>query len=484
MNRRVPRASAVVALVMAPLMVFVVPVGATAGAGIPISAGSGPTEWAYGAVKNVSVSGTTASGWTYVLSAAYGYSVILNESNPSANPFSVSVVRSMGVDLSLVACRPDCSVADHGSGSISFRAFETSYAFANFTTDGAVLEGSTSVPALALVNSSSFSNANLTERAALSTLVPLANWSTYLAASTHSTAMVTFASPLGLIPLNLSEPQNWTSQAAFTAVGLTSWSWYLGWQTLRAGSGFSGPHGGSLTASRSGNVSVMGGYLGSIPFAGVSYPVLSLDVVGPFSVREGFILIPSAGDLFGPTGLPWQSNESTVATVQIHTVDARPFVNGHLGVIASSWIFATGAINPGDAQAPGATAAAGVDPALAVASTSVPSTTVQGAPMTVSAAQQVPTCLQSGLGCPSTAGSAGSRPLLGLLAIGVVAVVVAAIVASVVVVQRRRMPPPVYPNANLYPPGATGSAAPPPGANGSGGRPPPPPEDDPLSHLW
>jgi hypothetical protein len=485
MNRHVTRASTVAAVLVVPLMVFVVPAG-FAGAS-PAVAASGPSNsWAYGAVKNVSFSGTTGTGWEWSLSGTYGYTVVLNEPNPTANPFEVTVNRTMGVSFSYVACRPSCSDPSIGKGTVSYHAFESSATFANFTSTGSVFEGSTAVPALALLNSSSISSSNLSTSAALYAARGLVNWSAYFAVATHSGASVSFSTPLGLIPLNLSAPQSWNDTAGFSAIGATTYSFYAEYAKPTA-NGSVGPISGALTLAGSGNVTVLGNFGGrSISFNGVSYPILSLQVMGPFSVREGFILLPSAGDLFASAGgtAPWTADQTSLATAGTSTVDARPFSNGHLGIGASSWVYQSISMNPGDSVNPPEPSPAVVDSPMAAAATEAPAVTVQGAPLDSNSVAPINGCLESGVGCPSAAGGSPARPFLALLGLGVVAVAVVAVIGTVLVVERRRPPAPVYPNANLYPPGAAGGPMGGRPARAPGSPPAPPSEDDPLNHLW
>ncbi len=486
MNRCIPHATAVAALVVVPLMVFVVPVGLAGAAPTSASSGTSPSEWAYGAVKNVSFSGTTSTDWTWTLTATYGYTVVLYEPNPSANPFEVAVNRTMGVGFSFLGCKPSCADPSIGKGTVEYHAVETSSSFANFTNTGAVYENSASVPALALVNSSSFASANLTTNAALYAEKGLVNWSTYFTVATHSSASVSFSSPLGLIPINLSASQSWNDSAGYSAIGSTSYRYFGAYATEHAGSGFVGPIMGSVTVTGTGTVGVLGSYGGqTIVFNGVSYPVLSIAVSGPFSAREGFILLPSEGDLFSSAALPWTANQSSEATVQLSNVDALALFDGHFGIAASSWVYQSTSVNPGDYEAPPTAAAETGGGSEVTAAAVAPAVTIQGAPLEPGAVSPINGCLVSGTGCPSTSGSTSpARPLLGLLGIAVVAVVIAAVVASVVVVERRRTPPPVYPNANLYPPGTHGTPYPGRRTGAPGSPPAPTNEEDPLNHLW
>jgi len=482
MNRRVPKVAAATAVVVAALMVFVVPVGLASAAPSP-AASSPQSEWAYGAVKNVSVSGVASDGWAYEISARYGYSVILDQFNLSATQFELTVSRSMGVNIAFTYCRPDCANPSL-MGEIHFRAIESSHSAANFTTEGYVLEGASSgqVPALALINSSASYGSNLTETYSLVAAGGLVNRSAYLAVAANGTADVSFTTPLGLIPLNLSLPQSWTSASDFSAVGSNALSLYAHVAT-RAGSESVGPVTVSSTVERSGNVTVAGSFAGHyLDFGGVNYPVVSLAVLGPFSVREGFILIPASGDLFSSASQSWQSNASSAATVQMGSLDVTPHANGHFGIGASSLIYQSSTTNPADNANPTA-----VLPAVSAAGsgvTQVPATTLQGAPMSVSDAQKVPGCLASGLDCPGAA-SSPSNLFREVVGIGILVVIVGAVVGAVLVVDRRRVPATVYPNASLYPPGSTSGNSPPPGARApSSPEVPPPSEDDPLSHLW
>ena len=79
---------------------------------------------------------------------------------------------------------------------------------------------------------------------------------------------------------------------------------------------------------------------------------LQLTVIGPFSVREGFILIPSSVDLFGGSGGPWASVQNGTATATMSYLDAKAFVGGHIGITASNWLYRSTAANPGENSLP------------------------------------------------------------------------------------------------------------------------------------
>ncbi len=462
-------------------------IGAAVAAPAPSSSGSSPANALYGAVRTISVGPLiAASGWVYQGTSTVGYQVNVTEVSvpTSTDPnFELSVERTMGVLFSVEFCSPSCS-APTEYANLSYHAWEVTNSFANFTTQGTVLENGQPVVAIALLNSSSTLEANVTERAesALPNLLGthLVDRSKYLSAAVSSEANVSFASPLGLLPLDLASAQNWTSSAAFNASGVASYSYYyraIGPLVNRT----IGPNSGQFTVSPSGTVNVTGSFnpSNSVRFNGMSFPAVRIVVSGPFSVREGFILIPSQVDLFSGGSNPWTAEQNGSTTVTMNYLDAAPSAAG-LAIGASSWLYTAGATNPGATEL-GSTAS-GLAPAVATATDPIASETLQGVPQTTGEAATNQQCLTTGVGCPA---APASTPVLGnlvrdVVVVGVVVVVVA-VLAIVLVAERRRVPPPVYPNSTLYPPGAAGAR---PGARAPEGPAAPPAEDDPLDHLW
>jgi hypothetical protein len=475
-------ATIVVSAVMGFFMVFVLASSSFALAASPTPADLAQYTWAYGFVKTVSVSPTyTADGWQYDGSLVIGYAVVITETNTSPTTFELSVHRTMGAAFSVEFCKPRCALPT-SSANLTVRAWEDAHAWANFTTQGVVEESHVPVPAIALLNTSSTVKANLTE-AAYSVLPsgtgPPVDRSTYLSAAVSSIASASFSPALGLIPLDLAPPASWEAMSAFNASGSWDYSFFFvahaPLHNIRVG-----PLTGSGVVQPSGNVSVAGELLSSseIPFGGVEFPAISLAISGPFSVREGVILLPGDADLFGSAEHPWSGNQSSATTVQMATLDAKPYVNGHFGLEASSWVFASSSSNPGTASD-----SVSLGSPLVPATTSlnpVATNTIQGAPESVAQADSQTGCLTTGSGC--FANAPAPRAVLVALAIGVVVAGVAGLIAAVFVVDRRRLPPPVYPNANLYPPGAARSPPPRPAPRPT--QTPPPTEEDPLDHLW
>jgi hypothetical protein len=473
MKVRLPRAPTVAAIATAALLLLVAPTALAAGAAPALTPGGSYTVWAYGVVKNVSFSGTTLDGTAFEGSATYGYSVILNQTNLTSTDFELSANRTMGATLSVKFCSPNCANPTV-SGTIYHRAWESVDAWANFTTAGTVLSDGQNTSAIALLNTHTAMSGSVFDTAQ----GPLR--SALLSANVSANAVVNFTTPLGLLPDNLTAPMNWTSSAAFVASGSYALNFYYH---------FAGPHVketvGPTTVSgavnRSGEVSVTGSTQGTPAlFGGVSYSNVSLEVVGPFAVREGFILVPDQVDLFGASSSgPVGSNESGSASVQMTSLYVNTHARGHLGIGGSEWVYSASSLDPSATSVTG-TGTEGT--AVSSGANPIGNTSVQGVPISVAQGRAEQDCLISGSTC-SAAGGKAALPT-GLLFAGAV-VAVLAIAGTVLVAERRRMPPPAYPNAKLYPPGAPAPAPGPTSARANGERrPAPTPDDDPLSNLW
>ncbi len=476
----------VASILLAVLLVFVLSAGSV---GAHATTASAPQPvWAYGVVKVVSVGPLHAQmGWIYQGNATVGYSVILNQTNTSDSQYELSVHRTMGVRFSIEYCLDSCA-ASTSYATLNFSAWETVDSFANVTTGGSVSIAGSNVTALALENDSSRLAANVTE--VVHSYLPVNGVNVlrerYLSASVASQATVNFSTPLGLFPLALgpSSPLNWSSASNFSATGSTQLDYYYHAE-VPTGNITVGPVSSHASVQPSGQVAVAGSYAPdrTITFGGVTFPAIQLVVSGPFTVREGFLLVPTGADIFGTSAKPWDSNASGETTAAMASLDARASEDGHVGIVASSWVVNANSANVAQTAAVGGT---GVAPLGIAASSMYPvsSTTVQGTPTSVGQATTDQTCLTAGTGCPNLPG-VPAKLLRPLILLGIAAAVVAAVVVSAVAViaERRRVPPPVYPNASLYPPGAAGPTPVPP-ARRAPEAPPPEPEEDPLGHLW
>ncbi len=465
------RATATVGVTFALLTLCVA--GTTAGAPASPAGAQYATTWSYGAIKAVSYHGVNASGVPYQASGTVGFAVVLSESSGVGPVVSIEVTRFMGSSLSVLYCYPTCH-APTVTGSVTYRAWETTSAFANFTTNGTVQEGTPSVPAFALVNSS----AQITGDLRLSTQFVesgVVERSRTLDVNVSGSDQVQFLTPLGLFPTDLIAGTTWSSTAAFAGEGSSAWSLFYERSGLSSVS-----LSGSLAVPATGTVSVFGGYTpgSNVTLGGTSFAAINLTVVGPFAVREGFLLVPEGSDLFATTAQPYSGNETGATTAVLSHLDVRPSMRTHLGIGGSEWVFNAASTNPATALA--SSSSGGSLAPAATGSDESPAIQLQGEPEPTSSYGTTQNCLENGLGCPSTGGPLG-HPLLALL-IGAGAVAAVIAFALVLVAERRRMPAPRYPNASLYPPGgAPGRSA---GPDGTSPPATPPADDDPLSHLW
>jgi hypothetical protein len=473
----------VVSTVLAFFMVFVLSSSALASATPVAATASAQSSWAYGFVKSVSIGPRlTADGYEYQGSAVLGYAVIINETNTSVSTFELSIHRTIGIAISIEFCKPDCAGPVYFA-NLSDRAWESTYAWANFTTLGTVYESSAPHLAIGLINSSSSDTANLTE--STHSLLPVLSGasavarSSYLTAMTSSLTTVRFTPALGLFPLDLVPRSNWNSSSSFVAHGSARYAYYYSFHGPKE-TVIAGPLAGYYSVSPSGNVTLVGSYEPSsiISFGGVAFPAITLSISGPFFANEGVILVPEPASLFGPSSQPWTADENASTSVQMETLDVKPYVDGHFGLEASSWMASSSSANPAES----------VD-AVSQGSSLIPATTnsnpvasvpIQGEPESPGQAVSNSQCLTTGFGCPS---SSLPRAFVGVVLLGVVVVAVGALIATVLIADRRQLPPPVYPNASLYPPGAAGPAPPRPKAR-PGAPPEPPTPEDPLDHLW
>jgi hypothetical protein len=324
------------------------------------------------------------------------------------------------------------------------------------------------------MNSSAVSSAKLTETALIRILGPPATHSATWNLSVQSAARATiaFSPALGLLPNNLTATPNWTSKSAFTGSG----SWTAGFSYVHVpivGNPVTASHSASGSVAGSGNVTLVGTDVGPVVLrGGISTSAIRLAVLGPFAVREGFILVPTGADLFEGSG-EWQGDSVGGTTAGTDAVDFAPATGGHPMIDAASTRYAgssTSTANQGALMA-------GPSP-MANPAAEMGNGTVQAQPETAAQANAAAGCLLSGTcgtpGSPSPTRIAGGFIVLTIAVVGLTVAVVGLVVAR----QPPRKDPPT-PYASLYPPG---KSVPPP----TPGRPPAPapPTDDPLGHLW
>ncbi|MFI5414859.1 MAG: hypothetical protein ACHQ16_04230, partial [Candidatus Lutacidiplasmatales archaeon] len=407
--------------------------------------------WAYGGSEWTNVTGTAnaANGsGTYSIHAFFGVQVILKETNTSATTFELTANRTMLGEVFASYCRPDC-LSPSATGNLTLRAWEVSLASANFTTAGVVLGPHGAVPALAISNSSAVSSAKLTESATIRLLGPAATHAATWNLSVQSTAQaaIAFSPALGLIPNNLSATPNWSAKSTLTGSG----AWSVGFAYAHVpfvGTPVTASHSASGSVAGSGNITLLGTDLGPVVLhGGISTTAIRLAVLGPFAVREGFILVPTGADLFEGSG-DWQGDSVGGTTAGTDAVDFAAGTGGHPTIDASSTRYEA---NSTATASQGALMASGSNP-MASAAEGTGSKTVQAQPETAAQANAAAGCLRSG-----TCGTAGSEAPTGIargfivLTVAVVGLTVAVVGLVVARQPPRKDPPTAY--ATLYPPG-------------------------------
>lgn len=479
-----PRISGPIAFAAGALaLLAIVPALGGLAAAAPAAASSPPTalasQWAYGAQHWVNVSGVAGNGSaTFSIHAFFGWQVLLSQTNTSASVRLLEAQRTTAASFQAQYCRPGCA-APVASATVTEKAWEVATSFANVTTAGNVTVHGAQVPALALMNASSSLRANLTESFAVSAtgmMGGLHNASGNLSVAVSSQAHVDFTPALGLLPLNLSGISQWNSTSEFEG-GASYLVAYAFDRTPMTGVPI---HGGATvpgSVNGSGSLSLNGHTLGPVRLSdGWQTTGVALEVVGPFSLREGFMLVPTGADLFSGSPHPWSGEANGDQTATTSAVDFDPRAP-HVGFLASA-----------SSYAPFSTSA-GVTQAVQVASASpVPSAEstgpqiVQAQPESYATAQQGAQCLLGS--CP---GGGGGGPLrggpLGLLLVGLA--VLGLVVAVVALVAARRGGPraPMGPSYSAYRPAAGPESIPPTPAPAPG-SPVPPDGPDPLDHLW
>jgi hypothetical protein len=464
-----------VAVTVSFLTVCVPGIGAAQSATTAGGPAGAATLWAYGGLGSRSWGGT-GGAYRYDASVTAGFAVIINETIGTGGVITLSIDRTMGLLLYVEYCLPSCGHPTE-TATVHFHAWEVDRALLNLTTDGSVNVSGAPTAALGLLSSATSVVVGLRESSEVVVDgVPVHGRN--VSVNLDANASTGFTPALGLVPLTLTPEESWSSTSLFTTVGSASWSVL---ETLLNGT-IPVDKNGTVPLAALGNVTLNGTYAGTkVHLGGTNYDVVALTVQGPFSLREGFLLIPSGSNFFGASAPGWLSgllSTSGSASFSQGNIDVTnsPAGGSHLGFYGSEAVWSSGTANPAS-DALLATDV-GLTPAATADGSGPNATSVQGGPESLAQATTDQNCLASGFGCPS-----GSAPRSLLAELLVVAVgTVAAAVAVALVAERRRMPPPPYPNATLYPPGPAS-----PGPVDGIRRPTspiPPADDDPLGHLW
>jgi hypothetical protein len=414
--------SAVAALVAIALVPTVA--GTASASPAPAATADPSNQWAYGGVgysNNTLVVGSATLTWN----ATFGWAVIFTKTSTGPNTTELEEQRTVGINVMATYSGP------YGSAMYTYHGQEVDVAFANLTNASTVYinGGTTAVPALGLLNDTTFVSGKIAEAISLTHDGVTKTASLNVMATADIAA--TFTPALGLIPLNLTGVNEWNSTATITPVG----TWNITWAW--ANNGF-----GNSTGSGSGGANGTAGVAGTVDLTGYNsyreFPVPSfpdhtvrtsiiLVVEGPrgnFAVYDGFILQPWAFQLFGAgVGHGYDADAYGSAEISAQALYVSSSPSGPQ-VTAGATTF--GATDAG-VSALAATTQVGPSPAAS----SSPGTTVEGAPMSVAQAQGLSNQLTGG----------GSAAASGPLSLGLIVVVaglgVVAVVGSIAVIEWR-----------------------------------------------
>ncbi len=436
--------------------------------------GSGPAHWAYAGEDSVShlvtVSGTL--GGSYRLNASFATTAIFTQRNTSTRNFTVEMNRTVSFVLFAELCPQSCPPGG-AFVNLTLRASEVDELTASLTRDGSVtLENGSTLPAFALLSSESLLVQNLTEGLSWRTSATgSGSGSGYVYRSAQSRLQVSVdlgPAGLGLIPTEPRTDQPWNASAP----GTISVNYQVACTVVAVnGASPCGPGAGQLVGSA--QFAVSGTDEGTtdqrddgVPTQGMN---LSLTSPGRFVLEDGVLLVPTVADLFqAPTPSSSPPPFQQVTTTQLNWLGQA----SHLGVVASTTLFAPHLPGTAKGDAAGSILLAAAQPAQSP----LGNYTLYGAP--VPPAEAYNQSCQELAGCNGPPGSRGpigggglGFPGSGLLlegTLGVVAVVAILIAAVMVLRPRSRAPAPQTGAGDTLPP-------PPPAAPG---------EEDPLGRLW
>ncbi|MCI4332774.1 MAG: hypothetical protein L3K01_03445 [Thermoplasmata archaeon] len=456
---------------LASVVLIAVMLAPAVGNATAASSPSASTTWAYGGDRWVNVSAINTNGTAaYTARAFIGVQVVLTQTNTSATTFRLTADRTMAGDVFVTYCHPSCANAID-TASLSFRAWEVANASANFTTAGTVDGPNGPVAALALLDSSVRTTANVTEFGTLNHSAPLRVYSASRSLTVNAVAHadLRFSPALGILPANLSATPRWTASSAFTGSGQGSVAFqytnnsFLGVST-------SGHGRTNVSVNATGTVTVQGTVLGALALQG-GLPTTAIRLVasGPFSVREGFILLPNGADLFDGSG-SWLRQSIGMQSASTDAVDYGSSNSPHSAIDASATAYAGSSQDPNSAS----------PVALASPADATGSTTLQAQPETAADAGSQASCYIASSCIPGNGPSPVRAGLGGAIILTVAVVGLTVVVVGLVVARQPPRKDPPSPLANLYPTGAGATPRPP----GRPSAPVPPAAEDPLGHLW
>ena len=442
------------------LAFVVVPALSGAASATPASSGTpavAAPPWAYcgnGTWNHSATSGNATLSWN----ASFAWCTIFHATNTGPGVWMLELNRTLGMKVVATLSAPS------QSAKYSFVAKEVDAAFANVTNGSTVYVGGQPVPALGLLNASTFDQSSIDE--SFSDTQQGATASAALSVNGNANASVAFDPSLGLIPLNLTGVALWnsTSIASASAAWQVDWTWSY---TPFSGTPTSGSqsHSGNLSGSF---VVQLTGFRAPVfphPFVDGKVRIgVVLVIQGPFDLRDGFVLVPHNFDLFGGANQAFDADSSGSATVASgETLYLTPGTGGPQITAAANTFGANDPAVNGNGPAIAGPAAAIMDP----------SGTVVAQPVSVAQAQSESNQITGQSASAAAPHSMAGAFLLGLIVAGVV-VTVLGVLGWRSHARRRASVPPVreytgygpngVPPAVMSPPTAPGVTEPVPGS--------------------
>ncbi|MGA8543316.1 MAG: hypothetical protein WB947_07275 [Thermoplasmata archaeon] len=468
----------VLALVLSS--VFLVSAPRSASPSAALNPASGSTEqWAFGGYASAAISCTTpaaclgagnTTGFSSLsLSESYNISwaVIYTQTNVSSTQTEEEAQAALGAtaSFSLSECyTANASPCQTASLGLNLNGKEYGVGFTNLTTGTVDLTAGTGSPAnvaaQAITNAWSSELYNFSGSANINVPAedgsPAESENLNFDIGGNETSQISFATPLGLVPLSPVPGDAWMSNASYSASGGYTSGFSLSY-SIDGQSNSSGDW-SSAAVSPSGTLFLNGTDLGTYtlvdnyvnPPTSVTAQVilLTFSTGDEFSASDGYVLFPVGlfagivGDLAEP-----QSPLMPAATLPSQTSaggNESAYYEGGVGFVGAS--LSTGSITSPISE-PGATS---------------PNIKLSAGPEPVSVAQSQ----YSGILTSSSSSSSAGYPWMWIIvAVVVVLVIVGVSVALVMRSRRRRQPPAATPPPYMGAPGYP--APPPPGGPGS-----------------
>ena len=441
----VPAATLAVALIVVLAIVlaafFVVPAARAAPANSAVTTASGNTEqWAFGGNASASYSCSDASCdggvpvvGTLGISFSYYFAwvVIYTQTNVSATQTMDEAQTAFNASLKETVIENATTV------NIDLAGLETASGFTNVTSAGTVTEtspGSSTLSALAVMNAASNEAFNFSGSVSLTNSSNASqDGSVNFDVGANEVSSISFASPLGLVPIAPVPGETWTASSSYSATG----SWTTGYQ-------YSGTFNGQSetfanwtngVVSPSSTLTENGDDLGEInltdnytsPPTQVTAQVIFLDFSdGLFGCADGWLFVPVG--VYGAFG---GLSDLLHPASGVSPLAAGPAQSG-LGSIASA---ETAYYQQGSGFV-GASAAGNATGETSGSGLTSPSVSINAGPEPVGVAQTQYSGITS-----SAPSSGGSSSFPWALVVVLVVVVIVVVVVLLMVMRRRRHPP-------------------------------------------